>query len=109
MERSRSDSRRIERHNDLSSACGRMPRRSGVGARRGHARGVRDVGLAVGRFRVVSGTARAPRPVTVQVAVARSSSVRADTVLRTATRALERLSRLYGAYAWKTYTIVVPS
>src|SRR5205823_4224620 len=65
-------------------------------------------GLAVGRFRVVSGIAHAPRPVEIQVGVARTSSVAAGTVLRMATRALERLSRLYVPYAWKTYTIVVP-
>jgi hypothetical protein len=69
---------------------------------------VRDLALAVGRFDVVSGTAHLPRPVTVRVAVAPDAVVQARTVLRAATRALERLSRLYGAYRWQSYTIVVP-
>ncbi|MFY9579107.1 MAG: M1 family aminopeptidase [Gaiellaceae bacterium] len=73
-----------------------------------HAHGVRDVAVAVGRFSVFTAIARAPRPVTVVVGVARSAQVGGPNVLRMAVRALERLSRLYGAYPWKTYTVVVP-
>jgi hypothetical protein len=79
-----------------------------VGVGHWHASGVRDIGLAVGRFRIVSRIAHAPRPVTVQVGVMRLSAVQAGTILRMATRALERLSRLYGPYPWRTYTLVVP-
>ena len=79
-----------------------------VGADHWHAHGVRDVALAVARFRVVTRIVHAPRPVLLRVAVARTSNVQGSTVLRMATRALERLSRLYGAYPWQTYTVVVP-
>jgi hypothetical protein len=79
-----------------------------VGTDHWHAHGVRDVAVAVGRFSVVTAIARAPRPVTVVVGIARSAQVEGPNVLRMAVRALERLSRLYGAYPWKTYTVVVP-
>jgi aminopeptidase N len=75
---------------------------------RWHARAVRDVGLAAAQFDVATGTAHAPRPVTVRVAVARSATVQGRTALRMAIRAVQRLSRLYGPYRWTTYTVVVP-
>jgi Peptidase family M1 domain len=72
------------------------------------ARAVRDFALAVGRFVVATGTAHVPEPVTVHAAVYRSSAITPAAGLRVSTRALERLSRLYGAYPWRTYTVVFP-
>lgn len=73
-----------------------------------HARAVRDVGLAAAHFDVVTGTAHAPRPVTVRVAVAKSAAVQGRPALQRAIRALQHLSRLYGPYPWRTYTVVAP-
>jgi aminopeptidase N len=73
-----------------------------------HAHAVRDVGLAVGRFKVVTATVRRPKPVTVHVAISPSGSLTAATGLRLATASLNRLSRLYGTYPWRTYTVVFP-
>jgi hypothetical protein len=69
---------------------------------------VRDVGLAVGRFSLAAGTARTPRPVAVRVAVPPSAAITPATALRLARTSIERLSRLYGAYPWRTYTVVFP-
>jgi Peptidase family M1 domain len=74
-----------------------------------HATAVRDVGLAVGRFALAVGTARTPTPVTVRVAVPRSATITPATALRLARTSIERLSRLYGAYPWATYTVVFPA
>jgi hypothetical protein len=76
-----------------------------AGAGRWHAEAVRDVALAVGRFRVASTTAHAPRKVAVRVATVRGPSAG---LLKLAKSALERLSRKYGAYPWKSFTLVVP-
>jgi hypothetical protein len=65
------------------------------------ARAVRDVAVAVGRFRVQVATERG---VTVRVA----SIGRAPRMLDNARRALRELSARYGAYPWRNYTIVVP-
>jgi Peptidase family M1 domain len=70
------------------------------------ARAVRDFALAAGRFVVVTGTAHVPRPVTVHVALYRAAAVTPAAGLRLSTRSLERLSRMYGAYPWRTYTVV---
>jgi Peptidase family M1 domain len=75
------------------------------GPGRWHAEAVRDIALAVGRFRIASTTAHAPNPVAVRVATVNGSSA---PMLKLAKSALERLSRKYGAYPWKTYTLVVP-
>ena len=79
-----------------------------VGHDRWQARAVRDVAVAVGPFHVITATAHVPRPVSVRVASTGPSSVSRRRVLRTATDSIERLSRLYGAYPWRTYTVVVP-
>jgi hypothetical protein len=79
-----------------------------AGPRLWRAHAVRDVAVAVGGFRVLAGKVRAPAPVTVRVAVPLSSPLRPEIVLRLARTALVRLSRLYGPYPWRTYTIVVP-
>jgi hypothetical protein len=73
-----------------------------------HGRAVRDIAVAVGRFRVVSGVAHAPKPVRVRVAVARGARANPLAFVRLAVRALERLSRRYGPYPWPVYTVVVP-
>jgi Peptidase family M1 domain len=79
-----------------------------AGRGRWYARAVRDVAVAVGHFDVAAGTARAPKPVTVRVAVPPSAAITTAEALRLARRSLERLSRLYGAYPWRTYTVVFP-
>ena len=79
-----------------------------TGTNHWHAQAVRDVALAAGRYDVVTGSARAPRPVTVRVAVAKDAMAQPHTILTAAIRALQRLSRLYGPYRWQTYTIVMP-
>jgi hypothetical protein len=76
-----------------------------LGAGRWHAKAVRDVALAVGRFRVVSTTAHVPEPVTIRVAAVSGSTTR---MLALAKSALERLSQRYGRYPWRSYTLVVP-
>jgi hypothetical protein len=74
------------------------------GRGRWHAQAVRDIALAVARFRFASTTAHAPSPVAVRVA---SISGPSAPLLKLAKSALERLSRRYGAYPWKSYTLVV--
>src|SRR4051812_205783 len=73
-----------------------------------HARAVRDVAGAVGRFDVAAGIAHAPKPVTVRGAVPPAAAITTATALRLARSSIERLSRLYGAYPWRTYTVVFP-
>jgi hypothetical protein len=73
-----------------------------------HARAVRDVGVAVGRFKVVAATVHKPKPVTVRVAIPSSAFITSATGLRLARTSLDRLSRLYGTYPWRTYTVVFP-
>lgn len=70
---------------------------------RAHA--VRDIGLASGRFSVVSGVAHAPRRVDVHIGVA-DGAQRGRVILRDAISSLQRLSRRYGAYRWSSYTMV---
>jgi len=72
---------------------------------RWHAEAVRDLALAVGRFRMASTTAHVPNQVAVRVATISGSS---EPLLKLAKSALERLSNKYGAYPWKSYTLVVP-
>jgi Peptidase family M1 domain len=76
-----------------------------AGAGRWHAEAVRDLALAVGRFRVVSTTAHVPGPVTVRVAAVSGSTAR---MLALAKSALERLSQRYGRYPWRSFTLAVP-
>jgi hypothetical protein len=72
-----------------------------LGGEHFRARAVRDVAVAVGRFRVQTAN---ERDVTVRVA----SIGRAPRLLDIARRALRELSQRYGAYPWRNYTIVVP-
>jgi hypothetical protein len=76
-----------------------------TGAGRWHAEAVRDIALAVGRFRIASTTAHAPDPVTIRVAALRGPTAR---LLTLAKSALERLSQRYGRYRWTSFTLVVP-
>jgi len=71
-----------------------------------HARAVRDVGIAVGRFQTETAVAHAPGRVLVRVAVAGAAQPVA-TVLKHAVRSLQGLARAYGPYRWPTYTVVV--
>ena len=75
------------------------------GPGRWHAEAVRDLALAVGRFKIASTTAHAPNAVAVRVATLNGSTAQ---LLKLAKSALERLSRKYGPYPWKSYTLVVP-
>jgi Peptidase family M1 domain len=79
---------------------------SPVGPRHWHAMAVRDVAVAAGRFAVVTGTAHAPEPVTVRVAVADGAQA-PRRVLRITLHALHQLSQRYGPYRWASYTILV--
>jgi hypothetical protein len=77
-----------------------------VGRGRWHAAAVRDFTLALGHFRIVTGTARVPAPVRVTAGVeALQGTTPARVFLRSATAALVRYSALYGAYPWRTYTV----
>jgi Peptidase family M1 domain len=78
---------------------------SPVAPGRWRAHAVRDVAVAAGRFTIVTGTAHAPGPVTVRVAVAGRAQVPRD-VLRLAVRTLHRLAQRYGPYRWASYTVV---
>ena len=71
----------------------------GNGRFRAHA--VRDIALAVGRFRVQSATEGG---ITIRVA----STGKTANVLDEARSALRELSSLYGPYPWRTYTVVLP-
>jgi peptidase M1-like protein len=73
-----------------------------------HARAVRDVAVAAGPFRLRTTTAHVPGPVTVRLAYTTPAAVSATKVLQTAKNSLERLSRMYGPYPWRTYTVVLP-
>jgi aminopeptidase N len=77
-----------------------------VGPGHWHAERVRDFALAVGRFRVASGTAAAPDPVRLIVAVAQGSQSLARRLLVDTRNALEAHSRRFGPYPWATFTTV---
>jgi hypothetical protein len=70
----------------------------------GHAIAMRDVGVAVGRFRVVEGAAGATR---VRVAVEGGLRDDPQAYLGTIVRALNDFSARFGPYPWPTYTMVV--
>ena len=76
-----------------------------VGKDEWRADAVRDVAVAVGRFRYTTHLIHTPQPVTVRVAAA-GPLVRPHGVLRAAIEALHRYSRMYGPYRWRTYTLV---
>ena len=75
-----------------------------VGAGHWRSEAVRDVALAVGRFRIATTTAHAPDPVTIRVAL---TTGKPDVPLALARHALEAHSERYGPYRWPVYTVVV--
>jgi hypothetical protein len=81
-----------------------------VAATRWRARAVRDFALAVGRFTLVHGTARAPRPVRVTVGVQQGlDASEGKRYLARAAHALEQYSRRFGPYPWTTFSLPVMS
>jgi hypothetical protein len=76
-----------------------------LGGGRFRADAVRDVAVAVGRFRV---RALVDDGVTLRVASFGVSAARADTALALARAALRALDDRYGAYPWRYYTVVIP-
>jgi hypothetical protein len=75
------------------------------GGNRFKARAVRDFALAVGHFRVRSTRVGA---VTLRVASTDLTKAEAAAMLTDARHALQSLSGRYGAYPWRSYTLVVP-
>lgn len=78
-----------------------------VGGGRWRARAVRDFALAVGSFRVVSTTVRAPRPVRITVGVERGSAASPTGFLAAAARSLRSFADRFGEYPWPAYSIAV--
>jgi hypothetical protein len=74
-----------------------------VGPGKWRAQAVRDFTLALGRFKIVKGTAHVPAPVRVTVGLeAVPNATPARVFLRLAIAGLERYSALYGPYPWHT-------
>jgi hypothetical protein len=69
------------------------------------ARAVRDFALAVGHFRLQSARVG---DVMVRVASTNLTQTRAGVALAFARHALQSMSARYGAYPWRSYTLVVP-
>ncbi|MDQ3979513.1 MAG: hypothetical protein M3314_08185, partial [Actinomycetota bacterium] len=82
---------------------------SGTPDRPGHwtATAMRDVAVAVGRFTTLTGTAHAPDPVQVTVAVDAGAGDSPRPYLDRAIAVLESSSRRFGAYAWPTFAVSV--
>jgi hypothetical protein len=68
---------------------------------------MREFAIALGRFRVVRGVARAPQPVDVTVAVESGMADDASAYLATARRALSDFGTRFGPYPYDTYTLVL--
>jgi hypothetical protein len=75
------------------------------GRNRFRARAVRDFALAVGHFHTQTARVGA---VTVRVASTNLTYTQAGVLLAFARHALQSLSARYGAYPWRSYTLVVP-
>jgi hypothetical protein len=82
---------------------------SGVNDRPGHwtANTMRDIAVAVGRFTVATGTARAPEPVAVTAAVDAGAGESPRPYLERAIAVLEQTSRRFGPYPWPTFAVSV--
>ena len=82
---------------------------SGVEDRPGHwtAAAMRDVAVAVGRFRVEQAVAHAPDPVQVTVGVQAGIADQPSTYLEKAVAVLEDFGRRFGPYPWPTFTVSV--
>jgi hypothetical protein len=76
-----------------------------VGKHDWHADGVRDVAVAVGRFRTSTTVVQLGHPVKVIVGVV-GPRPKPQTVLRLAFRALRHYVETYGRYPWRTFTLV---
>jgi hypothetical protein len=74
---------------------------------RWHATAIREFAVALGRFTTVSGTASAPHPVAVTVAVERSLGDDPSAYLSTVTRALADFGSRFGPYPLDRYTLVL--
>jgi hypothetical protein len=69
---------------------------------------VRDFALSVGRFRVASGTARAPAPVAVTVGVSEGLTGESpEAYLAREIRLLEAMAARYGPYPWPSFTLAI--
>jgi hypothetical protein len=66
---------------------------------------VRDIAVGVARFHLVRRVVRLPQPVAVQVAAA-GSLVRPQAIAGWAVQALRHYTQTYGAYRWRTFTLV---
>ncbi len=71
------------------------------------ARAVRDFAMTVGRFETAQGTALAPDPVEVTVAVDEDVDESPDSYRDEVVRALGELSDSYGPYPWPTFNLVI--
>ncbi len=81
-----------------------------LGGGRWRAQGVRDFALAIGSFRVATGTVAAPRPVRLTVGLERGSAYPVlHDFLASAKEALRFYAARYGDYPWSTYSIAVMS
>ncbi len=80
---------------------------SPAGPGRWQATAMRDVAVAVGRFRLATGTARAPGPVAVTVGVQAGLAEAPETYRDRAIATLEDLARRYGPYPWDTFVVSV--
>ena len=76
-----------------------------VAANEWQARAVRDVAVAVGRFRFATRVVRLPQPVLVRVAAA-GAQVDSQSIVRWGIAALRHYSQAYGGYRWSTFTLV---
>jgi hypothetical protein len=74
---------------------------------RWRASAVREFAVSIGRFRVVEGTANAPQPVPVTVAVESALADDAARYLDTAIRTLQDFGTRFGPYPFATYTVVL--
>ncbi|MEN3273804.1 MAG: hypothetical protein V7636_2565 [Actinomycetota bacterium] len=68
---------------------------------------IREPAIAIGRFRAAEGTANAPQPVHVTVAVESSLGDNPASYMGTVTRALTDFGTRFGAYPLDTYTLVL--
>lgn len=77
------------------------------GAGTWRARAMRDFAVTVGSFQTAEGTALAPEPVEVTIAVDKDVDESAETYRDDVVRALQELSTLYGPYPWPAFNLVI--
>lgn len=76
---------------------------------RWRAHAVRNIGIAIGPFRVARRVIQAPRRIVVRAAIERDSLTPIEPFLDETVRALRLYGQRYGGYPWPTYTLVVAS